>query len=111
MKDFKVFFEDSRKMKEIKDETIQLVVTSPPYAYRKAMELYKGNYVSRFKLLADLIPSILNIGGRVISFGYHSTFLSKKRNAVLTNLCVFAHGGAQHSTIGIIEVLCVEGEK
>ena len=75
------------------------VILDPPYAYRKAMEMYKGNYSSRFKLLADLIPNILEKNGRVISFGYHSTFLGKKRDAKLIKLCVFAHGGAQHCTI------------
>lgn len=79
------------------------IILDPPYAYRKAMEMYNGNYTSRFRLLADLIPNILETNGKVISFGYHSTFLSKKRNATLTKLCVFAHGGAQHCTIGIIE--------
>jgi len=47
----------------------------------------------------------LEKSGKVISFGYHSTFLGKKRNAILKKLCVFAHGGAQHCTIGIIEGL------
>ena len=67
------------------------------------MEMYNGNYTSKFKQIADLMPKILKKGGKVISFGYHSTFLGKKRNANLTKLCVFAHGGAQHCTIGIIE--------
>jgi len=79
------------------------IILDPPYAYRKAMEMYKGNYTSRFKLLADLIPLILNEGGKVISLGYHSTFLGKVRGFELDKLCVFAHGGAQHCTIGIIE--------
>jgi hypothetical protein len=79
------------------------IILDPPYAYRKAMEMYKGNYTSRFKQLADAVPSILNDGGKVVSFGYHSTFLGNKRNAKLDKLCVFAHGGAQHCTIGIVE--------
>jgi len=79
------------------------IILDPPYAYRKAMEMYNGNYTSKFKQIADLVPKILKKEGRIISFGYHSTFLSKKRNAVLLKLCVFAHGGAQHCTIGIIE--------
>ena len=79
------------------------IILDPPYAYRKAMEMYGGNYCSKFKILADLIPSILNPGGKVISFGYHSTFLGKKRGAQLAKLAVFAHGGAQHCTIGIVE--------
>lgn len=79
------------------------IILDPPYAYRKAMEMYNGNYSSRFKQLADEIPRILNNSGKVISFGYHSTFLGKKRGFKLNKLCVFAHGGSQHCTIGIIE--------
>lgn len=79
------------------------IILDPPYAYRKAMEMYNGNYSSKFKQIADLIPKLLKKNGKVISFGYHSTFLGKKRGFGLTKLCVFAHGGSQHCTIGIIE--------
>ena len=79
------------------------IILDPPYAYRKAMEMYNGNYSSRFKQLADEIPRILNDDGSVISFGYHSTFMGKKRDYELKELCVFAHGGSQHCTIGIVE--------
>ncbi len=79
------------------------IILDPPYSYRKAMEMYKGNYSSRFKRIADKIPEILKPGGHVISFGYHSSFMGKKRGFSLKKLCVFAHGGAQHCTIGIIE--------
>jgi hypothetical protein len=79
------------------------IIADPPYSYRKSMEMYNGNLNSRFKLVADEIPKILKPDGIVISFGYHSTFLGKKRGFELKELCVFAHGGAQHCTIGIIE--------
>lgn len=79
------------------------IILDPPYAYRKAMEMYKGNYTSRFKLIADELPFILNPEGIVISLGYHSTFLGRSRGFDLIKLCTFAHGGAQHCTIGIIE--------
>lgn len=87
---------------KIKFDTI---ILDPPYAYRKAMEMYKGNYTSKFKLIADKIPRLLKKNGKVISFGYHTTFMGKKRGFELEKLCVFAHGGAQHATIGIIENL------
>ena len=90
---------------EWRGDKFDTIILDPPYAYRKAMEMYNDNYSSRFKILADKIPNILNKGGKVISLGYHSTFLSKKRGASLINLCIFAHGGAQHCTIGIIEQL------
>jgi len=76
------------------------VLLDPPYAYRKSMEMYNGNYSSKFKLIADELDRITD---RVISFGYHSTFMGKVRNYELEELCVFGHGGAQHCTIAIIE--------
>ncbi len=79
------------------------IILDPPYSYRKSMEMYKGNLNSRFKLIADEIPRILNEDGVVISFGYHSTFMGDIRKFNLKELCIFAHGGAQHCTIGIIE--------
>ena len=82
------------------DKRYDTVLLDPPYAYRKAMEMYNGNYSSKFKLIAD---ELVRITDRVVSFGYHSTFMGKKRNFYLDELCVFAHGGAQHCTIGIIE--------
>lgn len=85
-------------------EKFDTVILDPPYAYRKGMEMYNGHYASRFKQLADVLPRVLKVGGRVITFGYHSTFLGRKRGGVLVKLCVFAHGGAQHCTIGIVEV-------
>ena len=97
-------------VKEYKGEKFDTIILDPPYAYRKSMEMYNGNKASRFRMLADLIPSILAENGIVISFGYHSTFLSEKRNANLIKLCVFAHGGSQHCTIGIIEKLMEKGK-
>ena len=79
------------------------IILDPPYAYRKAMEMYNGNYSSKFKRIADAIPGILEDEGIVISFGYYSSFMSKNRGFILSELCVFAHGGAQHCTIGIVE--------
>ena len=90
-------------VKEWNGEKFDTIILDPPYAYRKAMEMYNGNYSSRFKILADMIPTILSEEGVVISFGYHSTFMGKNRGFNLKELCVFAHGGAQHCTIGIIE--------
>ena len=79
------------------------VILDPPYSYRKAMEMYEGNYSSRFKMLADELGKITHKDTKFISFGYHTTFMGNIRGYELTKLCIFAHGGAQHATIGIIE--------
>ena len=85
-------------------EPFDTVVLDPPYAIRKSMEMYGGRKVSRFKLLADALPRILTENARIISFGYHTTFMGAGRGFGLEHLCVFAHGGSQHATIAIIEV-------
>jgi len=85
------------------DNKFDTIILDPPYSYRKSMKFYNGKYSSKFKLIADKIPEILTENGIVISFGYHSTFMGKTRNFELKELCVFAHGGAQHCTIGLIE--------
>ena len=76
------------------------IILDPPYSIRKSMEYYKGNYSSKFKLIAD---ECARISDRVISFGYHSTFLGLKRGFDLEEICVFGHSGSQHCTISIIE--------
>jgi len=86
-----------------KGHAFDTILLDPPYSYRKAMEMYEGHYSSRFKRIADNIPKLLTPNGKVISFGYHSTFMGKKRGFFLERLCVFAHGGAQHCTIAIVE--------
>jgi len=86
-----------------KGHKFDTIILDPPYALRKAMEMYNGNYTSRFKMLANAIDRILAKDGSIISFGYHSTFMGKVRGYELSKLCVFAHGGSQHCTIGIIE--------
>lgn len=80
------------------------IVLDPPYAYRKSMECYRGNSIaSRFKQLLDLIPVILEQDGRVITFGYHSSAMSKKRGFQIREICLISHGGAQHDTIVSVE--------
>lgn len=91
------------------NDKFDTIILDPPYALRKAMEMYKGNYSSKFKQIADEIPRLCKSTTKIISFGYHSTFLGKVRNFKLDKLCVFAHGGSQHCTIGIIESSQIHG--
>jgi 16S rRNA G966 N2-methylase RsmD len=87
------------------DRKFDTIILDPPYSYRKSMEMYNNNFNSRFKRVADELPKIIKQFTKIISFGYHSTFMGGKRGYKLERMCVFAHGGAQHCTIGIIEQL------
>ena len=84
-------------------EKFDTILLDPPYAYRKSMEMYKGILCSPFKQLKDEIPRILNEGGKVITFGYHSTVMGKNRGFSIEKIGLFSHGGAIHDTIASIE--------
>jgi hypothetical protein len=79
------------------------ILLDPPYAYRKSMELYKGNVCSPFRQLKDALTSCLVPGGLVITFGYHSVVMGRNRNFQLEQLALFSHGGAIHDTIATVE--------
>lgn len=84
-------------------EKFVTILLDPPYAYRKSMELYKGMVCSPFRQLKDAIPRCLNAGGKVITFGYHSSVMGKMRGFQLEQVALFSHGGAIHDTIASVE--------
>jgi hypothetical protein len=86
-----------------KADRFQTILLDPPYAYRKSMELYKGNICSPFRQLKDAIPNCLSPGGIVITFGYHSIVMGRSRHFQLEKIALFSHGGAIHDTIACIE--------
>ncbi len=81
------------------------IILDPPYAYRKSMEMYNGHKASRFNEIKDLLKNILNKDGRVITFGYHSVSMGKKRGYLQDKILLISHGGAIHDTIAPIEIL------
>ncbi|MGD0072513.1 MAG: hypothetical protein ABSB71_13250 [Candidatus Bathyarchaeia archaeon] len=82
---------------------VKRVLLDPPYSYRKSMELYQGKYNSRFKQLLDVLPEVLASDGWVITFGYQSSVMSRKRGFAIREICLISHGGAQHDTIATVE--------
>lgn len=80
-------------------ENFDTVLLDPPYSYRKSMEMYNGHKSSRFNQLKDLIKS-----KRVITFGYQSVSMGKKRGYTQEEILLMSHGGAIHDTIAVVEV-------
>jgi hypothetical protein len=79
------------------------IVLDPPYAYRKSMELYNGHICSPFRQLKDAICPVIEPGGLVITFGYHSIVMGQGRKFNLEHVALFSHGGAIHDTIACVE--------
>lgn len=85
-------------------EKFNTIILDPPYAYRKSMEYYNGAKASKFKIVKDIIPNILEKGGKIITFGYHSNVMGKNRGFYLDKIALFSHGGAIHDTIASVEI-------
>ena len=85
------------------DDKFNTILLDPPYAYRKSMEMYKGIKASPFRQLKDSIPRILEPGGIVITFGYHSNVMGSGRGFAIEKIALFSHGGAIHDTIASVE--------
>jgi hypothetical protein len=92
--------------KKYKFDTILL---DPPYSYRKSMEKYNGRISSPFNQIKDQLSYLTHKHSRIITFGYHSTCMGKKRGFNLIQILLICHGGAQHDTIAIVEEKVKEG--
>lgn len=75
------------------------IILDPPYSLRKSMEKYDGKIVSNFRKIKDILPDIINVGGNIITCGYHSVSMGKKRGFIVNNILLVSHGGAHHDTI------------
>jgi len=79
------------------------ILLDPPYSYRKSMEFYQGHKVSSFNKIKDLLFFLLEQNGYVITFGYHSVSMGKRRCFEVEKILLISHGGAIHDTIATKE--------
>lgn len=86
-----------------KGDKFDTVLLDPPYSYRKSMEKYDGRVTSPFNRLKDALCEILSPGDIVITFGYQSVSMGRKRGFLQEHLLLMSHGGAIHDTIAVIE--------
>ena len=90
-------------VKQWHGEPFGTVLLDPPYSFRKSMEMYEGKVMSPFNALKNAITRILQQEGSVITFGYHSVSMGKKRGFEQEHLLIMSHGGAIHDTLAIVE--------
>ncbi len=88
---------------ENKYNKFDTIILDPPYSLRKSMEKYNGKIVSQFRKIKDILPSIINDNGIIISCGYHSTCLGKSRGFKKEHICLIGHAGSYHDTIVLVE--------
>lgn len=99
-------------LKTFPDKFADIVLYDPPYSPRQVVECYKsfGKEITqkdtqsswRRKHL-DQISRILKPHGYCISFGWNSNGVGKKRNFIIEEILLVAHGGSHNDTLVTID--------
>lgn len=91
------------KMALEKGMKFDTVILDPPYNLRKSREKYNGRYFGSFTVIKRMVPELLNPNGRVITLGYDTTGIGRKRGLEKIAVCVVNHKGDHNDTICLVE--------
>lgn len=84
-------------------EEFDTVILDPPYTLRKSREKYQGKYKGKFTKIKEKVVPLVRPGGKVITFGYSSTGMSKKRGFEKEKIYLINHLGDHNDTICVVE--------
>lgn len=79
------------------------IILDPPYNLRKSREKYNGRYFGSFTIIKRMIPDLLNPNGKVITLGYDTTGIGKKRGFEKVAACIINHKGDHNDTLCLVE--------
>lgn len=92
------------------DNSVEKLAFDPPYSQRQLREMYDGAGLSLdvmnnsyWRVLRDEISRIVKVGGTVVSFGWNSAGIGKKRGFKITRILLVAHGSQHNDTICTVE--------
>ena len=91
-------------LKLFPDHSVDGVLLDPPYSDHQATITYDGRRVIRLTRIYNEITRIIKPQGKVISFGWNSSGLGKKRGFNTTRILLVPHGGHHNDTIVTVEV-------
>lgn len=99
-------------LKMFEDKSVDFVFYDPPYSLRQVSECYKNVGIPvtmettqsswRTKHINE-ISRITKANGIVISFGWNSSGVGKKRGFEIIEILLVAHGGSHNDTICTVE--------
>lgn len=98
---------------EGKDVELDLLIFDPPYSPRQISECYKGiglevgmkdtQSALLYKGVRDAADKILKQDSIVLSFGWNTVGMGKKRGYEIIEIMLVCHGGAHNDTICLVE--------
>lgn len=80
-----------------------VVIFDPPYNLRKAREKYDGRYIGSLTRVKNILPQIVKPEGLVITYGYDSVGMSRRRGFEKIAICLVCHSGDHNDTICLVE--------
>ncbi len=86
-----------------KKSLFDTVILDPPYNARKAMEKYNNRYTTKWIQILKIIGQLIKENGKVITLGFNSVGLSKRKGFEKESICLVCHGGGQNDTIIVVE--------
>lgn len=105
--------EEFLKVLVSKNIKADLVIIDPPYSPRQISECYKSvglevgmketQSALLYKRVRDAVLPILSDSGIVLSFGWNTVGMGKKRNFEIVEIMLVCHGGAHNDTICMAE--------
>lgn len=85
------------------DNAFGTVILDPPYNVRKSREKYNQELKLKFTIIRDKVTPLVKPGGKVLSFGYDSTGMSKSRGFEKEEIALLNHKGTHDDTICVVE--------
>ena len=105
--------EDFVRMLHVRGVTADLVIFDPPYSNEQISRSYRAagftptmettQNGAMYARVRDAISEIVEPGGWVLSFGWNSGGMGKKRGFSLHEVLLVCHGGAHNDTICVAE--------
>ena len=100
-------------LRQLPDESADLVLYDPPYSITQASECYKSFGKDKLEvnvanmkywaLCKDNIARVLKPNGRVICCGWNTNGLGVGRNFEMLEVLIVSHGGSKNDTLVTVE--------
>ena len=100
-------------LKQMKDESVDVVLFDPPYSPRQVSECYKSlnktvnmqtTQSSFWGNMKKEVSRVTKQGGKVLTFGWNSGGIGKTAGFKQVEILMVAHGGWHNDTIATVEI-------
>jgi len=84
-------------------ERWDVIILDPPFTFHQAVRSYDNESLSDIVVIKNACEHLVKENGKVITLGFNSTGMGKKRGFKKEQLHIFNHGGNHSDTLMLIE--------